>query len=178
MRSVARNLDEDLRSVSQGPTSCEATTRLSADKDDEDEEEDESNVSLLEGPNIMGSSPTMSSGSDTSTVVQKTLSNFVLENIVRTPQAGETLVFWWKRRLPLSSVFTGLKKGRTLRALSEAVSKLASHEDTLDDSNMLKLHEGRCRLAEQLRPERFRGLTWVDLRATLAMFGRGVGADP
>ena len=69
MRSVARNLDEDLRSVSQAPTSSEAATRLSADKDDEDEEEDESNVSLLEGPNIMGSSPTVSSGSDTSTVV-------------------------------------------------------------------------------------------------------------
>ena len=51
-----------------------------------------------------------------------------------------------------------------MRALSEAFSKLASHEDTLDDSNMLKLHEERCRLAEQLRPERFRRGTWVDLR--------------
>ena len=86
-----------------------------------------------------------------------------------SPLLGETLISWWKRRLPLSSVFTGLKKGRTVRALSEAVTKLASHEDTLNDSNMLKLHEGRCRLAEQLGPERFRGLTSVDLRAFLAM---------
>ena len=46
--------------------------------------------------------------------------------------------------------------------------KLASSVDTLDDSNLLKLHEGRCRL-EQVRPERFRGLTWVELRAILAM---------
>ena len=33
MKSVARNLDEDLRSVPQAPTSSEAATRLSADKD-------------------------------------------------------------------------------------------------------------------------------------------------
>ena len=84
-------------------------------------------------------------------------------------QGGESLVSWWKRRLPLLGVFTGLKKGRTLRALSQAVMKLGSHEDTLEDFNLLKLHERRCRLAEELLPERFRGLTWVDLRAFLAM---------
>ena len=56
-----------------------------------------------------------------------------------------------------------------MRALSQAVMKLGSHEDTLEDFNLLKLHERRCRLAEELRPERFRGLTWVDLRAFLAM---------
>ena len=60
MKPVAQNLNEDLRSVSQAPTSSEAATRLSADKDDEDEEEDESNISRLEGPNIMERSPTMS----------------------------------------------------------------------------------------------------------------------
>ena len=50
---------------------------------------------------------------------------------------------------------------------------MASHKDTLDDSNMLKLHEGRCRLAEQLRRESFRGLTWVDLLAIFAMLAEG-----
>ena len=58
---------------------------------------------------------------------------------------------------------------RTLRALSKAVVKLASNEDTLDESNLLKLREGRCRHAEHVRPERFRGLTRTDLRAILAM---------
>ena len=47
--------------------------------------------------------------------------------------------------------------------------KLGSHEDALEDFNLLKLHERLCRLAQELRPERFRGLTWVDLRAASAM---------
>ena len=54
---MARNLDEDLHSVlHQAASSCEAATRLSADKDNE-EEEDESNVGRLEGPETMGYSP-------------------------------------------------------------------------------------------------------------------------
>ena len=89
---MAQNLDEDLRSVSKAPISSEAATRLSADKGAEDEEEDERNVCRLEGPNIMRSSPTMSSGSDTSTVVQKTLSVYVLETLstLTFPSAGTT----------------------------------------------------------------------------------------
>ena len=103
-------------------------------------------------------------------VVQKTPLNFRCGNIVdtRTLQGGESVISWWKRRLPLLSVFTGLKKGRTLRFLGQAVVKLGSHEDTLEDFNLLKLHERRYRLAQELRPRRFRGLTWVDLLAALA----------
>ena len=89
---------------------------MNADKDDEDEEEDESNVSRFEGSNIMGSSPTFSSGSDTSTVSRiyfsETLSVltfpsvvFLWENhlsVISHPSSRrETLISWWKRRLPL-----------------------------------------------------------------------------
>ena len=60
-KSVARNLDEDMHSMLHQAAS--SSTRLSAEKDDEDEEEYESNVSRLEGPNKMVSSPPRPPGS-------------------------------------------------------------------------------------------------------------------
>ena len=136
MQSVARNLDEDLRNVLyQAASSSEAATRLSADEGDEDEVEDESNASRLEGPNKTGSSLTASTGSGLRHIhscpedsleftfwkhCRRSLFHLLVfcggTSSIRILQARETRISWWKRRLPLLSVFTGLKKGRTLRS--------------------------------------------------------------
>lgn len=66
-------------------------------------------------------------------------------------------------------MYFGKSKGRTVRAMTDSITKLSKSDATKDDSNLLRKYEGRCKLAGKLRSNVLPSLTFEECRAILVV---------
>lgn len=73
------------------------------------------------------------------------------------------------RRLPLSAMYMGKSKGRTLRPMGDAAAKLAKNDSTVAEANLLRKYESKCKLAHRFSEKLLPATPYEDCKSVLTM---------
>lgn len=79
---------------------------------------------------------------------------------------GEDEATYWARRLPLNIIFVGKSKGRTIYALAKAIEGFSKSEGMMNDANLLRKYEAKCKLAAKFRQQSLPTLDYSEARAS------------
>lgn len=87
-------------------------------------------------------------------------------------EGGDDVLVVWRKRLPITSMFVGESKGRSVKPLREKISRLGSRDDTAADAQRLKLYLANLLFAHTMRHESILKLPDSELQAAVASLVR------